>query len=132
MNPDLEIYNLFNKHGIPVPESERVCIVTVFGRIKIRHKTTIPSYEKVLKEWYHSYSTDELIDRILPSLLKVEKHQPVLTYEDGEWCYVDWSDATDFSPRYFDELTNQALKQLLIWALENYPLQVKEWLERSE
>jgi hypothetical protein len=29
------------------------------------------------------------------------------------------------------KLSNEVAKQLLIWALQNYPQQVKEWLEHA-
>jgi hypothetical protein len=50
MNPDLEIYNLFKKNGIKVPESELSCA----------------EEENFKWKFYPDYSTDELIDRILP------------------------------------------------------------------
>jgi hypothetical protein len=138
MNPDLEIYNLFIKHGIPVPE-------------RCGEKCNIEEYSEYYDGWicecgamgswhdiddghnvpYPSYSTDELIDRIIPTLIDKWCIFTIKPYgvgyidqrNDGAWLYVISLDLFDI---------NQALKQLLIWALENYPQQVKLHLERSE
>jgi hypothetical protein len=148
MNYDLEIYNLFKKHGIKVPESARFSARFIHSKdwYEVSYIKAIKLIE--LKELYGEdciiipiYSTDELIDRILPPQINQQWKQGNVFYnfiiEVGRTSiYVGYQNFNGNDYRgelvgFMESTINQALKQLLIWALQNYPEQVKEWIERA-
>jgi hypothetical protein len=145
MNPDLKnkdkiIHDLLKKNGIPVPES-RIIKVNEYDPDTAEDTRILP-YEqhRYYDEWYPIYSTDEAF-RILPDEIivyigckgNVKKTYRFRAHKKHCWYYD--KDYPEFCLGYSQKSgkdINQALKQLLIWALENYPEQVKEHLNKME
>jgi hypothetical protein len=138
MNPDLEIYNLLKEHGIKVPGSEYF-IWQNQGEEWIRSlvRSLYPIGDiKLSENEYFSYSTDELSgtetsNGILPPKIEHPARHGYfyLCYWKNKWGY--YSDFYKNPDRRWLFKTKK-LKQLLIWALENYPKQVKEHLNKME
>jgi hypothetical protein len=134
-NLDRDIHNLLIEKIGTVPESEYI-LVPRLGKEGIcgydRHYVDGEYDDRIC---IPSYSTDQLIDELLPPELIGKRiysltfgnsgHRRIVVYRTALGEELDW-----LSDIITVDTINQALKQLFKWVIINYPEQLREHLER--